>query len=156
MATVALPKRILLAVETADLAEPALDAARALASGNDTVVDLVHVWEPIPFTPPDAAFYQDGHASSYRHIATTGAEHELKATAARAAERGVSIGRQEVREGAPAQTIAETAEALGAELVIVTNHQRKGVSRWLQGSVSQRVAQLAPCPVLVVPGPAGA
>jgi nucleotide-binding universal stress UspA family protein len=151
MATVTLPQRVLLAVESSELAQPALLAAHALCSRRDTNVDLLHVWEPIPFTPPDAAFYQGGKASSYRHVAITHGEHELRALASQAAQLGVAIGKQEIREGSPAQTIADVAANLGSELVIVTNHQRKGLSRWMQGSVSRRVAQLSNCPVLVVP-----
>jgi nucleotide-binding universal stress UspA family protein len=151
MTTFALPQRILLAVESAELAEPALHAARGFCAEKDMVVDLLHVWEPIPFTPPDAAFYQDGQSMSYRHVAVSQGELELKAAAATAAILGVAVGKQEVREGAPAETIAEAAEQFGSELVVVTNHQRKGLSRWIQGSVSRRVAQLCACPVLVVP-----
>jgi nucleotide-binding universal stress UspA family protein len=147
----ALPKRILLAVETAELAEPALLTTASLASSLNGVVDLVHVWEPIPFTPPDAAFHEAGAARSYREIATTDGEQELRKVSERAVELGLAIGRKDVREGSPAQTIVELAKAADSELIVLTNHQRRGVSRWMQGSVSQRVAQLSPCPVLVVP-----
>jgi nucleotide-binding universal stress UspA family protein len=148
MSASATKKRLLIAVETAALAEPALVSASALGSNK---VDLLHVWEPIPFTPPDAAFYQATGTESYRHMAITHGEHELRKAAEKAGELGLSVDRQLVREGAPAQTICEVAAELGSEVVVTTNHQRHGVGRWLQGSVSTRVAQLSECPVLVVP-----
>jgi len=141
-------QRLLIAIETAALAEKALVSASALGP---KTVDLLHVWEPIPFTPPDAAYYQATGTESYRHMAITHGEHELRKAAEKASELGLSVGQQLVREGAPAQTICDVASELGSELVVTTTHQRHGIGRWLQGSVSKRVAQLSECPVLVVP-----
>jgi nucleotide-binding universal stress UspA family protein len=55
-----------------------------------------------------------------------------------------------LRLEAPAQEIAQIAADLEADLVVVGTHGRRGVARWLLGSVAEAVVRLAPCPVLVV------
>jgi nucleotide-binding universal stress UspA family protein len=37
------------------------------------------------------------------------------------------------------------------DCIIITTHGRSGVSRWLFGSVTNKVLNIATCPVLVVP-----
>jgi len=55
-----------------------------------------------------------------------------------------------VRIGDPAKVIIQTAESLGADLLVMATHGRKGISRVLMGSVTERVLRDAPCPVLTV------
>jgi nucleotide-binding universal stress UspA family protein len=55
-----------------------------------------------------------------------------------------------VRRRNAAETIAEIASEVEADLVVVGTHGRRGVSRFLLGSVAEAVVRLAPCPVLVV------
>lgn len=50
--------------------------------------------------------------------------------------------------GAPADRIAEAAA--DHELLVVGTHGREGIPRAVLGSVAERVARTAPCPVLVV------
>jgi nucleotide-binding universal stress UspA family protein len=56
------------------------------------------------------------------------------------------------RAVAPASGILETAVDLGADLIVMGTHGRRGLSRALLGSVAREVVQLAPCPVLTVRG----
>lgn len=55
-----------------------------------------------------------------------------------------------VRVGTPAEEIAQLAADLGADLVIVGTHGRRGFRRLLVGSVAESTVRMAPCPVLVV------
>lgn len=77
-------------------------------------------------------------------ILGTPAEH-----AARDAERRVPWSTH-VRVGPPAQAIAGLAVELEANLVVVGTHSRKGLARFLLGSVAEGVVRHSPCPVLVV------
>jgi nucleotide-binding universal stress UspA family protein len=58
-----------------------------------------------------------------------------------------------VREGLPAQEILEEAKEWGADLIVVGTHGRKGISRFLLGSVAQRIAVHAKCSVEIVRKP---
>jgi nucleotide-binding universal stress UspA family protein len=66
-------------------------------------------------------------------------------------ERAAETVELEAVEGDPAQTLR--AAALGADLLVVGCRGRGGFAGLLLGSVSQRVAQHPPCPVVVVPLP---
>jgi nucleotide-binding universal stress UspA family protein len=50
----------------------------------------------------------------------------------------------------PAQTIAETAERLGADVVVIASHGRSGISRALVGSVADKLMRACHRPVLVL------
>jgi hypothetical protein len=53
------------------------------------------------------------------------------------------------------QILAAAAE-MGADLVVVGTHGRRGLAHVILGSVAERVVQLSPVPVLTVRGRAGA
>ena len=50
----------------------------------------------------------------------------------------------------PAEELSQLASDLGAELVVVGTHGRRGVRRLVLGSVAEGVVRLSPCAVLVV------
>ena len=52
--------------------------------------------------------------------------------------------------GNPGFEIVECAKRLAADLIVIPSHGRSGVTRWLLGSVAERVAQLSRCPVLIL------
>jgi len=56
-----------------------------------------------------------------------------------------------VEIGDPAKVIADTATMEHVNAIVITTHGRSGVSRWLFGSVTNKVLNIASCPVLVVP-----
>jgi nucleotide-binding universal stress UspA family protein len=55
--------------------------------------------------------------------------------------------------GDPGHEIANCAEQIGAELIVLPSHGRTGLKRLLIGSVAERVVRLAHCPVLVIKPP---
>jgi nucleotide-binding universal stress UspA family protein len=59
-----------------------------------------------------------------------------------------------VRRGHPAEEILLAAESRPTDLIVVGSRGLSGLSRFLLGSVSDRVARYAPCPVLLARPPA--
>ncbi len=59
----------------------------------------------------------------------------------------------EIVEGNPKHVILDEAERWGADLIVVGSHGRRGLQRFLLGSVSQAVALHAPCSVEIVRAP---
>jgi nucleotide-binding universal stress UspA family protein len=51
----------------------------------------------------------------------------------------------------PAQAIVDIARERDAELIVMATHQRRGLDRWLHGSVTEEVLSRTPTPLLVVP-----
>jgi nucleotide-binding universal stress UspA family protein len=65
---------------------------------------------------------------------------------------GVKI-QGEVLNGKAAETLAEYASKNGADLIVIATHGRSGVSRWVWGSVADRILRSACVPVLMVRAP---
>jgi nucleotide-binding universal stress UspA family protein len=53
-------------------------------------------------------------------------------------------------EGDVAHAIVEAAATAPADLIVLSTHGYSGVTRWVLGSVAERVLHQAPCPVCVV------
>jgi nucleotide-binding universal stress UspA family protein len=47
--------------------------------------------------------------------------------------------------------IAACAKFFGADLIVLGTQSRRGLARYLRGSIAASVVKVAPCPVLVVP-----
>jgi nucleotide-binding universal stress UspA family protein len=59
----------------------------------------------------------------------------------------------QVAFGDPGHEIADYAEQIAADLIVLPSHGRTGWTRLLIGSVAERVVRLAHCPVLVLKAP---
>ncbi len=59
----------------------------------------------------------------------------------------------ELLRGNPAEALAEYASKNGVDLIIIATHGRSGVSRWVWGSVADRILRSACVPVMMVPAP---
>jgi universal stress protein A len=57
---------------------------------------------------------------------------------------------KQTRIGRTASEIAAAAKELDADLIIISTHGHTGLKHVFLGSVTENVARLAPCPVLVV------
>jgi nucleotide-binding universal stress UspA family protein len=55
-----------------------------------------------------------------------------------------------VVHGTPHRTILDHAEEIGADLIVMGTHGRRGVDRFLLGSVTEKVVRTAPVPVMTV------
>lgn len=59
----------------------------------------------------------------------------------------------ELLRGDPASEIVRLADEAKADLIVMGTHGRRGITRFLMGSVAEGVMRHAPCPVLTVRGP---
>src|SRR5438132_213319 len=57
----------------------------------------------------------------------------------------------ELRAASPAQAIIEVARERDVDLIVMASHQRHGLNRWLNGSVTEQVLARTSTPLLVVP-----
>jgi nucleotide-binding universal stress UspA family protein len=73
----------------------------------------------------------------------------LELTRKQAEQQSISADCQ-VRHGNPFEEIIATADNLHADLIIMGHTGRRGTTRVLIGSVTERVLDYAPCPVLVI------
>jgi nucleotide-binding universal stress UspA family protein len=106
----------------------AADAACALAKLLHAPLDLVHV-SGIPAHPP--------------------LERELAAEAARLRKQGAEV-HASVMAGIPDEELVRRAVPKSCRMVVVSSLGRRPRGRWLLGSVSERTAERASVPTLVV------
>jgi len=104
---------------------------------------IYHVVVPVGLEDP----YDPLGSKAWWEAAERYAEDFVKSTAAKLLDSRYTVSTK-VAVGNPAATLAE--EATKADLVIVASHGRKGISRFLMGSVSHAVVHHATCPVLVL------
>jgi nucleotide-binding universal stress UspA family protein len=55
-----------------------------------------------------------------------------------------------VLEGRAANAIVNFAESHNSDLIVISTHGLTGLKHMLQGSVTEKVVRMAPCPVLTV------
>ncbi len=57
----------------------------------------------------------------------------------------------DLREGkTPAMRIVEYADSKNTDLIVINTHGRKGIKKIMMGSVTDKVVQESPCPVLAL------
>ena len=54
------------------------------------------------------------------------------------------------REGPVSETILDVAEETHADMIAMSTHGRTGISRWLMGSVADRVVHYSHIPVMLI------
>jgi nucleotide-binding universal stress UspA family protein len=78
-------------------------------------------------------------------------ERHIAGLVGRATKAGVRAAARTVT-GDPSAQIVRTARSTRADLIVIGTHGRRGISKFLLGSVAERVIATAPCPVLTVRG----
>lgn len=140
------PKRILVPTDFGEGSEAALSYAIDLARSLHAEVVVMHAYEiPVVGFPDGALVATPELATRVLEGAREGLERTMRAHAA----DGVPLT-QIVKQGDAAGAIASAANEVGAELVVMSTHGRRGLSHALLGSVAEKVVRTAPCPVLTV------
>lgn len=137
-------KRILLPLDGSELAEQALPRAIAQAERFGSEIILIRVLEPLQ----DHSMLRTAGKRAERLTRDLALEY-LERLAASVEERGIPV-QVAVIEGRPYVEIVKFAEANQVDLIVMTTRGQSGISRWLLGSVSDRVVRGATVPVLMV------
>lgn len=140
---------ILVPLDGSTLAEQVLPTVRQLAVVLDARVRLLRVIDMLDVARTPTV--DPAQAQVTQHILQEQAAAYLAAQVS--AFRGTSIiVDYEVRVGSPAETIVAVATYETAMLIALATHGYSGLRRWALGSVSDKVAQIATMPVLLVRG----
>lgn len=142
------PTQILVPIDFSPTAQQALDYAAALAAKLDATVHLVNaIGLPATGVPEIGLAYT---ASMIEQMTTENQKAlDALATTTRATAK---VGATLVRMGDARDVILQVAEEVGADLIVMGTHGRRGLSRALLGSVAETVVRHAPLPVLTVRG----
>jgi nucleotide-binding universal stress UspA family protein len=144
------PKRILVPTDFSEPSAAALDYAVALGQKLGATVHVVHSFElPIVGFPDGMLTITSEMASRIIDAAQTA----LAKIVATYDKRGVKL-ETSLEQADPREGVLQAARKLGADLIVMGTHGRRGLSRALIGSVTESVVRTSPVPVLTVHGEA--
>ena len=140
-------KKIVLPTDFSEPSYAAIEPALELAEHFSARIFVVHVVAPVPIIPGTTA----PPAVDIPEML-----NEIKRSSEKAIEElikerltGVEAGYYVV-QGKPAEEIISVAAKESADLIVISTHGESGLQRLVAGSVAEKVARLADCPVLTV------
>lgn len=140
--------KVLVPLDGSSVAEVVLPHVELL--GRDLGSEIV-LFRVIP--PPQGVIDEAGRqiisVDAAIDSAVGGATDYLRQVATGLKDKGVKSVAEEVVIGHPAEQIVDRAKD-GVDLIAMATHGRSGISRWVYGSVAERVLRHAVTPVLLV------
>jgi len=145
--------KVLLPTDGSETAEKAIAFAARLLGNTGCKVTLLSVVEE----PVYSAFWSDGLIApevlmpppeELREELDKKAEEVLAESAKPLRDAGIEV-QPKIRFGNPASEVLKEAEESGYDMVVMGSHGRGALGGFLLGSVSNRVAHHAKCPVLI-------
>ena len=140
--------RILLAIDDSRFSQAAIEAVMAQVRLHDSEVRILHVVE----SPPLLVAREMAGYEPALETALESQKQNAEALVEKAAEllraRGLSVS-VALEVGDPKSRILDVAEEWHADLIVLGSHGRRGLDRFLMGSVSDAVARHAKCSVQI-------
>lgn len=138
-------EKILVPLDGSALAECVLPHVKAIAAGRGTgQVVLLRVVEPLPAGTPPAIDFE-----LVQKAGVKAAEEYLARIKAELSKEGLNV-EAKVLTGRPAETITEFAQRNKVDLITLATHGRSGISRWVFGSVADKLVRSSSAPVLLI------
>lgn len=141
-------KNILIATDGSELAEKAVQQGLGLAKvmgAKATVVTITEPWTAVAPMEVGVAFpvdaYEEGAAATAKRILAR-VEAESKAL-------GLACDVRHIRDQMPADGIIAAAEEIGADLIVMASHGRRGLKRLILGSQANSVVTHSHVPILI-------
>lgn len=143
-------RHILVPLDGSELAEkalaPAAQIAAVMAGSASAPVRLVllRAVSPMALLAADPMLYDE-----MVRMSVDEAQVYLKNMAAKLGQTPAVVECVAV-SGSPADTIVQYAEENGVDLIVMSSHGRTGSSRWVYGSVAEKVMHHAPCATAII------
>jgi nucleotide-binding universal stress UspA family protein len=142
-------RTILVPVDFSAHSAKALDSAVDLAKVFGAGIHLLHCYQiNVGGVSPYGLVIPEDFDREVR----AAAEQKLHEWAERARAEGIAVEEQ-LSPMFPAATLADTAEEISADLIVMGTRGLTGLRHVLLGSVAERTIRVAPCPVLTVKAP---
>jgi nucleotide-binding universal stress UspA family protein len=141
-------KHILVPLDGSALAEKALDYAVQIIAPKRRitllcVIEVPDIANTIYDMPSNLMMVEENLAAARDYLERVANElrkdHQLRVN-------------MEIKVGKPADLITEIAQSEFVDAIVLSTHGRRGIEKFIFGSVTQKVLNAMPCPVFVVPG----
>lgn len=145
-------KHILVATDGSDLAAKGLKHGLAIASALGAKITILTVVQPLdPYILQTAASAGVGNAVTRHESSLTEEMQELYAgDMAEAAQKGLSVELVTETDSYPAEAIVRYAKLNGCDLIVMSSHGRRGMTKLILGSQTSEVLTHTTIPVLVI------
>lgn len=143
-------RHIMVPLDGSKLAECVLPHVEAIASGCDVgKVTLVRVVEPLHLHGGIESGFSPEERQRLENDSIDVARKYLDQLVQRLKDIGITA-QSEVLHGHVIDELTDYADKNGVDLIIIATHGRSGVSRWVWGSIADRILRSAGVPVLMV------
>ena len=136
-------QRLLLPTDFSPHSTQATNLACALAKRYGAHIDIVHVLSETP----EYLVYDTAGVMAYENRGRAIAVKDLEAAGEEVRNADLSA-KTHMCKGVTADVIAQAADRLGSDLIVMGTHGFAGLSHVVIGSVAERTLRLAPCSVL--------
>ena len=139
-------KTLLVPIDLGEQSNAALDYAVDLAETLGARIYVLYAFElPIVGFPDGVVLPTAELASRITTAGQAALDHAIERHTGRKVEMTALL-----KQGDPREMIVEQAKEVGADLIVMGTHGRRGAARALIGSVAERVVRTATVPVLTV------
>jgi len=146
-------RKILVPLDGSQLAECVLPHVESIAKGCSAQnVTFIRIVEPFYISGEGAAVFSQKDEDRINSENVAAAENYLSRMINRIKYNGVNV-QSKVIMGKATESIADYATKNEVDLIIIATHGRSGISRWVWGSVADRILRSACVPVLMVRAP---
>lgn len=140
--------KVLLAIDDSKFSEAATQAVIQQVRRDQTDVLVLHAVEPLLLVPYEYISEVTTLEAAQQQRLKEG--KELVVRAKELLEKAGFKAQTAVEEGDPRSTILDYAARASVNVIVVGSHGRKGLDRFLMGSVAESVARHAVCSVWIV------
>jgi len=141
-------KHILLATDGSAASEHAASLAVGLARAHGAKLTAVYVVDPYPYIGV-GEINPMGFQAYMSAAQAQAAQAHAQVEALCKGDKPVTLDARLVEDVGAASGVVQTAETIGADLIVLGSHGRSGIARLMLGSVSSKVVAESKVPVLV-------
>ncbi|WP_194723999.1 universal stress protein [Noviherbaspirillum malthae] len=142
-------KSILVPTDGSPLAEKTFGSAIEAAKTNNGKIVAISVAHPFVYPRPTKESTVPDYKKEYEHDALRLAKQHVQRLAGEAQKQGVPCETTTPCSADPSGEIVAAVERFGCDVIFIASHGRRGISKLLLGSETQRVLADSPVPVMV-------
>jgi nucleotide-binding universal stress UspA family protein len=145
-------RRIMVPLDGSKLAECVLPHAQEIAKLSKASIELVQVIEPVELPTRGGLALSVDDIRQIESHSKKDADKYLRELVGRLKNAGIRA-RSKVLIGKAADSLIDYTHESNFDLIIMATHGRSGISRWIWGSVAERILHSSSIPVLIIRPP---
>lgn len=142
-------RRIMVPLDGSELAECVIPHIEVIGKLSEASVELVRVVEPIELPTRGGIALSIDDIRQIESHSKTEAENYLHGIVERLKIAGIKA-RSKILTGRAADSLVDHVHKNNFDLIIMATHGRSGISRWIWGSVAEKILHSSSIPILLV------